>query len=33
VRALVNGHWYGRNLFSYEMDESLWHTDTSDEEW
>jgi hypothetical protein len=33
VRALVNGHWYGRNLFTYEMDESLWHTDTSDEEW
>jgi hypothetical protein len=33
VRALVNGHWYGQNLFSYEMDETLWHTDTSDEEW
>jgi len=33
VRALVNGHWYGQNLFSYEMDDFLWHTDTSDEEW
>jgi hypothetical protein len=33
VGALVNGHWYGQNLFSYEMDEALWHTDTSDEEW
>lgn len=33
VRSLVNGHWYGKNLFSYEMDEMLWHTDTSDEEW
>lgn len=33
VRALVEGHWYGRNTFSYEMDEMVWHTDTSDEEW
>ena len=33
LRALVDGHWYGRNLFSYEMDELLWYTDTSDEEW
>lgn len=33
VHALVEGHWYGKNTFSYEMDESLWHTDTSDEEW
>lgn len=33
VRALVGGHWYGRNTFSYEMDEMVWHTDTSDEEW
>lgn len=33
VRSLVDGHWYGKNTFSYEMDELLWHTDTSDEEW
>lgn len=33
VRALIDGHWYGRNTFSYEMDEMVWHTDTSDEEW
>jgi hypothetical protein len=33
VRALVEGHWYGKNTFSYEMDEMVWHTDTSDEEW
>ncbi|KAL1584408.1 hypothetical protein WHR41_06308 [Cladosporium halotolerans] len=33
VRALVEGHWYGRNTYSYEMDDLLWHTDTSDEEW
>jgi hypothetical protein len=33
VRALVDGHWYGQNLFTYEMDEVAWHTDTSDEEW
>ncbi|KAF2160743.1 hypothetical protein M409DRAFT_70272 [Zasmidium cellare ATCC 36951] len=26
-------HWYHRPLFSYAMDEELWHTDTSDEEW
>jgi hypothetical protein len=33
VRALVAGHWYGGNVFSYEMDEMVWHTDTSGEEW
>jgi hypothetical protein len=33
VRALREGHWYGRNTFSYEMDEMVWHTDTSGEEW
>lgn len=33
TRELVEGHWYGRFLFSYEMDEMVWHTDTSDEEW
>lgn len=26
-------HWYHQPLFSYAMDEDLWHTDTSDEEW
>ena len=26
-------HWYHKPLFSYAMDEELWHTDTSDEEW
>jgi hypothetical protein len=33
VRSLVDGHWYGQNTFSYEMDEMVWHTDTSGEEW
>ncbi|KAK4501337.1 hypothetical protein PRZ48_007145 [Zasmidium cellare] len=27
------GHWFHRPLFSYAMDEEVWHTDTSDEEW
>jgi hypothetical protein len=26
-------HWYHQPLFSYQMDEGVWHTDTSDEEW
>lgn len=33
VHCLAEGHWYGRNIFSYAMDEGIWHTDTSDEEW
>ncbi|KAM0719142.1 hypothetical protein Q7P37_005047 [Cladosporium fusiforme] len=33
VEKLVEGHWYGRNVFGYDMDETVWHTDTSDEEW
>lgn len=33
VQVLVHGHWYGDNLFTYSMDDGLWHTDTSDEEW
>lgn len=33
LRGLAEGHWYGRNIFSYAMDEGIWHTDTSDEEW
>jgi len=33
VQGLAEGHWYGRNIFSYAMDETIWHTDTSDEEW
>ena len=33
VKDLVDRHWYQKPMFSYAMDESLWHTDTSDEEW
>ena len=33
VTEIVDKHWYQKPLFSYAMDESLWHTDTSDEEW
>ncbi|KAK3686319.1 hypothetical protein LTR37_019957 [Vermiconidia calcicola] len=29
---VVDGHWYRKPIISYAMDESLWHTDTSDEE-
>lgn len=32
VEKLVEGHWYQEPTFSYAMDESLWHTDTSDDE-
>ena len=30
---VVEQHWYQKPMYSYAMDESLWHTDTSDEEW
>ncbi|KAK3079706.1 hypothetical protein LTS18_004091 [Coniosporium uncinatum] len=33
VAELVEGHWYCRPMFSQAMDDGLWHTDTSDEEW
>lgn len=33
LRDVVERHWYEKALFSYAMDEGLWHTDTSDEEW
>lgn len=26
-------HWYHKPIFSYEMDDEMWHTDTSDEDW
>ena len=29
----IEQHWHHKPLFSYAMDEELWHTDTSDEEW
>lgn len=32
MEHIAEHHWYERPLFSYAMDESLWHTDTSDEE-
>lgn len=32
-RVVGGGHWYHGPLFSYLMDEEVWHTDTSDEEW
>ena len=33
LREVVDKHWYHKPIFSYAMDEALWHTDTSDEEW
>lgn len=33
LKEVVEKHYYEKPLFSYAMDESLWHTDTSDEEW
>ncbi|KAK4548459.1 hypothetical protein LTR36_009369 [Oleoguttula mirabilis] len=30
---LVEQHWYHKPTFTLAMDEELWHTDTSDEEW
>lgn len=30
---IVDKHWYRSRLYSYPMDEEMWHTDTSDEEW
>ena len=30
---IVDRHWYHKPIFSYAMDDELWHTDTSDEEW
>lgn len=32
LEVIVHKHWYQQPIFSYAMDESLWHTDTSDEE-
>ncbi|KAF2484507.1 hypothetical protein BDY17DRAFT_248585 [Neohortaea acidophila] len=32
LERIVERHWYQQPIFSYAMDESLWHTDTSDEE-
>lgn len=33
IVELGERHWYRRALRSYAMDEDLWHTDTSDEDW
>lgn len=33
VEEIVERHWYQKPMFSYHMDDALWHTDTSDEEW
>ena len=33
LAALVDEHYYLGNVYSYAMDEEMWHTDTSDEEW
>lgn len=33
LAEVVDMHWYHLPLFSYAMDEELWHTDTSDEDW
>lgn len=32
LEVVVERHWYQQPIFSYAMDEGLWHTDTSDEE-
>jgi len=32
VGEVVERHWYHQPMFSYAMDDGLWHTDTSDEE-
>ena len=31
--SVAENHWYHKPIFSYEMDEEMWHTDTSDEDW
>lgn len=33
LERIAERHWYHQPLFSYAMDEELWHTDTSDEDW
>ncbi|KAI5356585.1 putative F-box domain-containing protein [Septoria linicola] len=33
LARVVKEHWYHPPLFSYLMDEAVWHTDTSDEQW
>ena len=33
MMEIVEKHWYHKPIFSYSMDETLWHTDTSDDEW
>jgi len=33
LEEVVERHWYQKPLFTYEMDEEVWHTDTSEEEW
>ena len=32
LEIVVEKHWYQGRVFTYAMDEGLWHTDTSDEE-
>ncbi|KAK4569704.1 hypothetical protein LTR86_002672 [Recurvomyces mirabilis] len=33
LERIRDEHWYHQPIFSYQMDEEAWHTDTSDEEW
>ncbi|KAK5111207.1 hypothetical protein LTR62_005235 [Meristemomyces frigidus] len=33
LEKVVEKHWYQQPIFSYQMDDGVWHTDTSDEEW
>ncbi|KAF2766673.1 hypothetical protein EJ03DRAFT_344944 [Teratosphaeria nubilosa] len=33
LAALVDGHWCVGPIFTYAMDDAVWFTDTSDEEW
>lgn len=32
MERCVEGHWYQKPIFSYALDEEMWHTDTSEEE-
>ena len=33
LEEIVENHWYRAPIFSYQMDDGVWHTDTSGEEW
>ncbi|KAI6897383.1 hypothetical protein KC318_g10282 [Hortaea werneckii] len=33
IGEAIERHWYQKPVFTYAMDETVWHTDTSDEDW